>query len=98
MWWKIVRKCVRNLLMLLLGYETNGSSLKAWETVERLVCYLLISTFLENFYLAFTNFLSLSDKKSVVLSIAIDIHATGKQGKIKAVPVLTKLVRSLGPC
>ena len=70
----------------------HGRRWRGWSVI------LVISTFLEDFYLAYTNFLSLSDKKSVILSIAIDIHATGKQGKIKAVPVLTKLVRSLGPC
>lgn len=47
--------------------------------------------------LQYTNFLNLSDKKSVIVSTAIPIHVSGEQEKIKAGPVLTRLPHSSGP-
>ena len=41
----------------------------------------------EDCYLQYTNFLNLSDKKSVKVSFDFPIHASGKQEEIKAAPV-----------
>ena len=42
--------------------------------------------FVRGYYLQYTNFPSLSDKESV--SSLIPVHGSGKQGGIKAMPVL----------
>ena len=47
--------------------------------------------------LQYTNFLKLSDKKSVIVSTVIPIRVSGKQGNIKAGPVLTRIPHSSGP-
>lgn len=41
-------------------------------------------------YLQYTNFLSLSDKESVIVRAVILIRASGKQGEVRAMSFLTK--------
>ena len=50
---------------------------------------LIPNVFLRGCYLQYTSFLSLSE--SVTVSAVIPVHASGKQGDIKAAPVLSGL-------
>ena len=52
---------------------------------------------LKDCYLQYTNFLSLSDKESAIAIIVFPIHASEKQGEIKAAPLVTRLLYSLSP-
>ena len=56
---------------------------------------LITNVFVRGYYLQYTNFLSLNNKESVIVSAVIRVHASGKQEEIKAVPVLTRLIGSL---
>ena len=57
----------------------------------------IANIFLGVCYLQCTIFMTLSDKKSVVVSAAIPAAISRKQGEIKSAPVLTKLPRLLSP-
>ena len=46
-------------------------------------------------HLQYTNFLSLSNKESVIVSLVITVHTLKKKGEIKTVSVLTRLTNSL---
>ena len=48
-------------------------------------------------HLQYTNFLSLSDKESVIVSPVIAVHTSRKKGGIKTVSVLTRLPSSMVP-
>ena len=48
-------------------------------------------------HLQYPNFLSLSNKESVIVSLAITVHTLKKKGEIKTVSVLTRLTNSLVP-
>ena len=80
------------LLMVLVGYESNDNrEWNGWFSI------LITSIFLRDCYLQNTNFLSLSDKESVNLRVAIAIHVSGTQVEIKAAPVLIRLFRLFTP-
>ena len=49
------------------------------------------SIFIEDYYLQYTNFLSLSDKESVIVIPVITTNILRKKGEITAVSVLTRL-------
>ena len=49
---------------------------------------------LKDCYLQNTNFLSLSNKESITLGAIVTVHVSGKQRKMKAVPVLIRLLHS----
>ena len=51
---------------------------------------LITNIYLRCCYLQYTSVLSLSNKESVIMDVVILVHALGKQGKIKAVPALTR--------
>ena len=51
--------------------------------------------FIRDYYLQYTNFLSLSNKESLIVSPAITIHTLMKKRKIKARSFLTRLHSSL---
>ena len=53
--------------------------------------------FIRCYYMQYTNFRSLGDKKSVVVSPSITVHTLIKKGEIKTVSVLTRLPGSLIP-
>ena len=50
---------------------------------------LIISIFLREYYLQYTNFLRLSDKKSAIVSAGIPAHTSVKQEEIKTVSLVT---------
>ena len=56
---------------------------------------LILSIFLREYYLQYTNFLSLRDKESAVVSTVISVHTSEKQEEIKTVSVLSRLSCSL---
>ena len=58
----------------------------------------IASIFIKDYYLQYINFLSLSDKESVIVSPVITAHTLRKKEKIKTVSVLTRLPSSLVPC
>ena len=60
------------------------------ERLEWIVFILITNIFARGYYLQYTNFLSLIVKESVIASAVIPVHVLGKQGGIKAAPVLTK--------
>ena len=57
---------------------------------------LIKVSILRDCYLQHTNFLILSDKDLVIENTVIPVYALGKQGKVKALSVLTSLLRSFG--
>ena len=66
--------------------------------MERIVCHLNCKHLLRRLLLAiYRFFLSFYNKESVVLSSVISVHASGKHGEIKVVPVVTRLSNLLGP-
>ena len=48
-------------------------------------------------HMQYTNFLSLSDNESVILSPVIIVHTLSKKREIKTVPVFTRIPSSLVP-
>ena len=58
---------------------------------------LVLNIFLREYYLQYTNFLSLSDKETIIVSIVISVHTLEKQQEIKTVSILTRLPCSLLP-
>ena len=56
-----------------------------------MVCHPIASIFIRDYYLQYTNFLSLSDKETAVVSPVIIVHTLRKKGETKAVSVLTRL-------
>ena len=58
----------------------------------------IASIFVGDYYLQYTNFLSLSNKESVIVSPVIIVHTLGKNGEIKIVSVLARRPSSLVPC
>ena len=57
----------------------------------------IASIFIGDYYLQYTNFLSLSNKESVIVSPVITAHTFWKNGEIKTVFVLTRRPNSLVP-
>ena len=55
----------------------------------------IVSIFIRDDYLQYTNFLRLNDKESVIVSPVITVCNLKKKGEIKAVSVFTKLPSSL---
>ena len=53
---------------------------------------LITSNFLRDCFLQYTKFLTLSDKESAIVSALIPVHASEKQGEIKVVPILIRLL------
>ena len=76
---------MRVLVIVLLGYGSNDNRLRA------------SSIFIRYWYLQSTNFLNLSEKKSVIVSPVITAHFLRKKGKIKTVSILTRHHVSLVP-
>ena len=62
----------------------------ARKRLEWIVFILITNNIVRAYYLQYTNFLSLIVKESVIASAVIPVHVLGKQGGIKAAPVLTK--------
>ena len=58
---------------------------------------LVLNIFLREYYLQYTNFLSLSDKETITVSTVISVHTLEKQEEIKTVSVLTRLPCALFP-
>ena len=56
---------------------------------------LILSIFLRDYYLQYTNFLRLSDKESITVTTVISVHTSEKQEEIKTVSVLSRLSCSL---
>ena len=56
---------------------------------------LILSIFLREYYLQYTNFLRLSDKESITVTTVISVHTSEKQEEIKTVSVLSRLSCSL---
>ena len=56
-----------------------------------------LNIFLREYYLQYTNFLSLSDKETITVSTVISVHTLEKQEEIKTVSVLTRLPCALLP-
>lgn len=69
-------------------HRKHGKKWSGWFAV------LITTIFLRKCYLQYTTFLSFSSKQSEILN-AVIVHASGKQIKIKSVPVFTKVISSL---
>ena len=64
-----------------------------WEYEIRWIEWFAIpiaSIFIRNYYLQYTNFLSLSDKETVIVSPVITFHTLRKKGEIETVSFLTR--------
>ena len=57
----------------------------------------IASILIRDYYLQYTNFLSLSDKKSVIVSLAVTVQTLSDKEENKSVLVLTRLPSSLVP-
>ena len=55
------------------------------------------SIFIRDYYLQYTNFLSLSDKGSMIVNPVTTVHTLRRKGEVKTVPVITKVPSSLIP-
>ena len=55
----------------------------------------MASIFIRDYYLQYTNFLSLSNKESVIVSPIITVHALRNRGEIQTVSVVTRSSSSL---
>ena len=75
--------------------KNNGNKWREWQRVDWMVCQSDLKYLPQTLLLA--NFLSLSNKESVIVSDVISFHASGKQGEIKAVPVLVRFPCLLVP-
>ena len=78
-----------NMMEVMMMGRGHGRGWSGWFTI------LITSIFLRGCYLQYTNFLSLSDKESVMVSAIIPVHVSGKQGEVKAAPELKRHSRSL---
>ena len=83
--------------MLLVEYGSNENRLGVWEKVVGWFFILIASIFVRDNYLQYTNFLSLSDKGSVIVIPVIPVYTLRKKIEIKTVSVLTTLPCSLVP-
>ena len=87
-----------SLVMVSVGYEKNDNGFRVWERVEWIVYHSY------HRYLSHANIMSLSNKESVIVSVAIPVHVSGheflymSQGDIKTVSVQTKRIFSPRPC
>ena len=59
-----------------------GRGWKGWLAIQ------IASIIFRDYCLQYTNFLSLSDKESVIVSTMISVRTSGKHGEIKAVLVV----------
>ena len=73
--------------MVLEVYVSNG--VERGHGVSGWLNILMTSIFLRGCYLQCTNFLSLGNKESVIVSTVIPVDASGKQGEIEVATVLT---------
>ena len=55
----------------------------------------MASIFIRDYYLQYTNFLSMSNKVSVIVSSIISVHTFTKKEEIQTVSVVTRLSSSL---
>ena len=55
------------------------------------------SILIRDYYLQYTNFLSLSDKGSMIVNPVTTVHTLRRKGEIKKVPFITKVPSSLIP-
>ena len=78
-WW-----CWQNMEVMLIG-RGYGKEWSRWFAIP------ITSTFLRDYYLQYTNFLSLINKELVIVSVAISCPYFVEQEEIKAAPVLARL-------
>ena len=57
----------------------------------------MASIFIRDYYPQYTNFLSLSNKESVIVSPIITVHTLRKSGEIQTMSVVARLSSSLVP-
>ena len=80
------------LMMVLVGYGSNANRLRVWEKVNWMRFTIpTASILIRDCYLQYTNFLSLSDKGSMIVSPVTTAHTLRRKGEIKTVPVITKV-------
>ena len=84
------------LVLALVGYGSNDNRLRVWETVHGWFDIMIINIFIRD-YLQYINFLSLSDKESVIVSSVFPVHTSWKKGEIRTAPFLTRRPSSLVP-
>ena len=86
------------------GISRVGRNYNRWRVLGRggggsnWFAILIASIVISCYNLQYTNFLSLSNTLSVVMSAVIPVNASGKQGKIKTVSVLKTLSCFFGTC
>ena len=83
----------------IVGYGRNDNRLTYERRRIRWFAILIASIFIRDYVLQYTNFLSLSDKASMIVSPVspvIPVDTLRKKGEIKTVSVHTRLPSSLG--
>ena len=95
---KIPQVCFCALIPNCKGSVLLPSLIGLYILCQEEIEWFAISTaniFIRDYYLQYNNFLSLSDKESVIVSSVITVHALRKKGEIETVSFLTKLHSSL---
>ena len=65
--------------MVLVEYGSNHNRLGVWETVVGWFSILIANVFIRDNYLQYTNFLTLSDKGSVIVSPVTYVYTLRKK-------------------
>lgn len=83
--------------MLLVGHGSNDSRLRSGEKVDLIVCHSDSKHLHLKLLPKIINFLSPSEKESVIVGSDFPVHTSEMKEKIETMSVLTGLSCSLGP-
>lgn len=83
--------------MIVLMRHGNNSRLRIRKRVEHMVSHSDQKHPHQRLLPVIYNFLNLSDRESVIVIAVIPVHALGKWGQIKTLPIHTRLTCSFGP-
>ena len=92
---QLISRSMRLLVMMLVACGGNNNGLRVRVRVEWMVFHSDFKYINYRLLPANTNFLSLSDKESVIAGAAFPAHVLVRQGEIKILSVLTRLFHSL---
>ena len=74
--------------MVLVGHGSNDNRITVWEKYTGWFAIPIANTFFRDYYLQYTNCLSLSDKESVIMNPVFSVHISRMKAVIKTESVL----------
>ena len=83
--------------MVLVGHGRNDNRVRYGRRWIGWFFILTVCIFMRDYYLQYSNFLSLRDKEAVVVSPVIPVYTLRKKTEIKTVAALKRLPGSLVP-